>query len=126
MRWHFMNMLWWAGNNLYRWMDRPLPESLRHQYRLTARAAITDRELIPYPGRIVLFRPSDRPHGKHDDPALGWRQVATGGVEMFEVPGDHKHVLLQPNVSTVAEQLRSCLERAKGVCNFQSTSKILR
>ena len=113
MRWHFTNFMWWTGNNLFRWMRRPLPEILRHQYRLTARAAISDREVIPYPGRIALFRPSDRPRGTHDDPALGWQRIASGGVDLFEVPGDHKHVLLPPNVSTVAEQLKSCLQKAK-------------
>jgi amino acid adenylation domain-containing protein len=113
MRWHLTNFMWWTGNNLFRWMNRPLPGLLRHQYRLTARAAITDREVIPYPGRVALFRPSDRPRGAHDDPALGWQRIATGGVEIFEVPGDHKHVLLPPNVSTVAEQLRYCLQKAK-------------
>jgi thioesterase domain-containing protein/acyl carrier protein len=112
MRWHFTNLLWWTGNNLFRWMKRPLPDMLRHQYRLTARAAVTDREVIPYPGRVALFRPSDRPRGNYDDPALGWQRIASGGVELFEVPGDHKHVLLPPNVSTVAEQLRSCLRKA--------------
>ncbi|HEY7099297.1 MAG TPA: amino acid adenylation domain-containing protein [Terriglobales bacterium] len=112
MRWHMINRVWWSGNALFRWMGRPLPGFLRQQFRLTARAAITDREVIPYPGHVALFRPAERPMGRYDDSDLGWKQIAVGGVDVFEVPGDHKHVLLPPNVTIVAQELKKSLDKA--------------
>ena len=112
MRWHMINRVWWSGNALFRWMGRPLPGFLRQQFRLTARAAITDREVIPYPGHVALFRPADRPMGPYDDLDLGWKRIAVGGVDVFEVPGDHKHVLLPPNVTIVAQELKKSLDKA--------------
>jgi thioesterase domain-containing protein len=50
--------------------------------------------------------------GRYDDSDLGWKQIAVGGVDVFEVPGDHKHVLLPPNVTIVAQELKKSLDKA--------------
>jgi len=81
---------------------------LRQSAWLIAKAALTAGRPDPYPGRIVLFRPQERPKGPLDDPYLGWRSVSRD-VELYEVPGDHKHLLLPPSVSSIGQQLRACL-----------------
>jgi thioesterase domain-containing protein len=60
---------------------------------------------------VTLFRARERPQGRYDDPTAGWDKIAAGGLQIYEVPGDHKHLLVPPNVSAVARQLKVCLER---------------
>ena len=109
LRWHLNTQLWWRAHSFYVRMGWPLPRVLRQPAYLTAKAALSSGPVDPYPGRIALFRPMQRPTGPLDDPYLGWRRVSAG-VELYEVPGDHKHLLLPPNVSTIAAQLKACLE----------------
>ena len=66
-----------------------------------------------YPGRIILFRaavPDDRQLA--DD--RGWSEIAEGGVEIHETPGEHATVFDPQNVSTLAKKLDACL-RARSV-----------
>ncbi|MGA2672928.1 MAG: condensation domain-containing protein [Terracidiphilus sp.] len=65
----------------------------------------------PWPGPITLFRASVQP-----DPRLpldlGWTKLAEGGVEVYELPGDHDLVFREPNIRVLAAQLRARLERS--------------
>ena len=65
----------------------------------------------PWSGRITLFRASEQP-----DPRLprdlGWTAFAEGGVEVYELPGDHDLVFREPNIQILAEQVRNHLERS--------------
>jgi thioesterase domain-containing protein len=65
----------------------------------------------PWPGPVTLFRASDQP-----DPRLpldlGWAPLAEGGVEVFEVPGDHYSIFGEPNIQILAERLHARLERS--------------
>jgi thioesterase domain-containing protein len=38
--------------------------------------------------------------------ALGWAQVASGGVQMVDVPGEHLTILEPGNVEVLAERLK--------------------
>jgi thioesterase domain-containing protein/acyl carrier protein len=60
----------------------------------------------PFDGEVHLFRPCDqgKTNNLFDDPVLGWREV-TGGVKTYEVPGDHAHMLQEPAVISLSEQL---------------------
>ena len=69
----------------------------------------------PYPGRVLLFRASDRPLGSRDDMFLGWNDLALGGVEVHAVPGNHLSIVDEPEVYTLAAQLTSCLEQASHI-----------
>jgi amino acid adenylation domain-containing protein len=61
----------------------------------------------PYPGRVTLFRASER---VVNSPALEWSGLAEGGVEVFTVPGDHTTMIAdKDNVKILADQLRACL-----------------
>ncbi len=111
LRWHLTNRLWRTSYRLFRRLRRPLPRILRDPLRLMGKAVITDALDGRYPGRIALFRPADRPSDQHHDAALGWELVANH-VEVFDIPGDHKHVLLPPYVSWVGQRLKACLKHS--------------
>ena len=48
------------------------------------------------------------------DPSLGWSGLATGGLEVVEVPGCHYTLLRPPHVEALAGRLAGLLERGAG------------
>ncbi len=64
----------------------------------------------PFPGKVTLIRSTQR----HDPPGtprdLGWGRLAKGGVEIYEVEGDHNTILHKPNVTQLAALLRKLYE----------------
>src|SRR6185295_7366579 len=52
-------------------------------------------------GCVTVFRASAR---GDRDPTLGWSQLATGGVEVYEVPGDHYSLLRGEGARVVADR----------------------
>ncbi|HEY6119013.1 MAG TPA: hypothetical protein VIV66_03590, partial [Pyrinomonadaceae bacterium] len=73
------------------------------------------REYVPhvYPGRVTLFRASRQPAGYNNARDLGWGELAAGGLEIHEVPGDHGSIVVEPRVGTLARKLRRCIEKAR-------------
>lgn len=66
----------------------------------------------PYAGRIVLFRArGTKEIGIRDAEKKGWGALASGGVEVWEVPGDHVTLIQEPHVQVLGSQLRECLDR---------------
>lgn len=63
-----------------------------------------------YAGRIVIIA-SKKVYQK--DPTLGWSGIARDNLRTHSVPGDHDSYLRE-HVHVTAQQLRKCLERAKG------------
>ena len=61
-----------------------------------------------YPGRITLFRASERIPTGHDRWDLGWGQIAAHRVDVCEIAGAH-HALLLENVTEVGRRLKQCL-----------------
>ena len=65
----------------------------------------------PWPETVTLFRTAIQP-----DPRLpmdlGWTPYAQGGLEVYELPGDHDLVFREPNIHALAAQLRVRLERS--------------
>lgn len=61
-----------------------------------------------YSGKVTLFRSIDHGKGVY----YGWSELAKGGVEIFDVPGDHRGILQEPNVHVLASQLNLCLQKA--------------
>jgi len=71
-----------------------------------------------YPGRIVLFRAQnparfDKPYfptiadwGDRDR-QHGWGELAGGGLEIYDVPGDHFSIFEPPHVKVLADHLNS-------------------
>ncbi len=67
---------------------------------------------VPYPGRVVLFRASDKALRGLENGHHSWAQYAAGGFEVHEIDGDHGNVLNEPNVRQLAATLRARLEQA--------------
>ena len=76
-----------------------------------------------YDGTLVLFRPKlDRAYvlgeGRVLDSDKEWVWEDNGwspyckDIEVYEMPGDHDSMVLEPNVRVMAEQLRACIEEA--------------
>jgi amino acid adenylation domain-containing protein len=65
-----------------------------------------------YPGRMDFFKASETPGGAPADPTMGWREWASGGVELHFVPGNHANMMYQPQVEALAKELTACLDRA--------------
>ncbi|MGI8959005.1 MAG: non-ribosomal peptide synthetase [Bryobacteraceae bacterium] len=73
----------------------------------------------PYPGRVTLFWCSDWSFRVFHDTRLGWSDVATKGLEVHVVPGNHKTMWEMPNAGIVADKIRRCLDdsaRYSGGC----------
>ncbi|RLK07358.1 type I polyketide synthase [Ruegeria conchae] len=58
------------------------------------------------PGKLVHH---ERYYLTHDNDWTPWAP----NIEVFEVPGDHDSMVLEPNVRVLAAQMKSCLENAE-------------
>ncbi len=70
----------------------------------------------PYSGKAVLFRAMDE---SHFDSLQEWYELALGGLEVHDIPGDHLGILHEPHVQVLAEKLKTCISKA-----VQSTSGV--
>ncbi len=64
----------------------------------------------PYDGRIALFKASMQGAGFIDEPDLGWRALAAGGVDVQTIPGYRETMLDKPRVRLLARALQQCLD----------------
>jgi amino acid adenylation domain-containing protein len=64
-----------------------------------------------YPGGMVMLQSSDWPEGAYFDFALGWRDLVKGEIDFHRIAGNHPSMFTEPNVNTVAEQLRNSLAK---------------
>ena len=64
-----------------------------------------------YPDRVTLFRAIENTGFIEHD--LGWSEVAPGGLEIHDVPGDTYSMLQEPHVQGLAEKLRDCIDRVQ-------------
>jgi len=67
-----------------------------------------------YSGRAVFFRAAERNVAADADGRLAWRQLISGEVDTYSVPGsDSGMMLVEPAVRILAQQLRTCIELAQ-------------
>ncbi|MCC5611553.1 condensation domain-containing protein [Nostoc sp. CHAB 5834] len=77
-----------------------------------------------YPGRVTLFRASEPstfnklylPTPKDwssRDPQHGWSGLASEGLEIHDVPGDHFSLFQEPHVQVLAQKLKACLNQVQ-------------
>lgn len=104
---------WRVAYGRYRANPTNLPNALRDVKEINFQA-LREHVLQPYPGRVALFRASNRSAQDLEDDLLGWDKFATG-VELYYVPGDHVSMVNEPHVRVLAEQLKHCLSRASSV-----------
>jgi amino acid adenylation domain-containing protein len=85
------------------------------QHRKVARAqywALRQYKPKIYPGRLTLFRARMQPLFSSHNPDKGWSRLAGGGLDITVVPGNHLGMLQEPHVRILAQQLRTCLDKA--------------
>lgn len=91
--------------------EYPIPPSLRSRYiNIVHRRA--RRAYVPqaYPGRVVVIKVEE----SSADRGLTWGRLAGGGLEIYEVPGQHHEILFdKTQVQGLATQLKVCLDRAQ-------------
>jgi thioesterase domain-containing protein len=77
--------------------------------------AMMDYRPQPYPGKVTLLFAEEKPQSIDvaRDPQLGWGIYSQGGVEVIRIPGDHVHMVQEPNVRVVAERIRQCIAAAE-------------
>jgi acyl-CoA synthetase (AMP-forming)/AMP-acid ligase II/thioesterase domain-containing protein len=68
-----------------------------------------------YPGRVVLLLTRSNAENVSD-----WNQLVTGGLEIYEMPGQHLDAIGGPLVKAWAERLRACLQDAQTQFAVQS------
>jgi thioesterase domain-containing protein len=78
-------------------------------------------------GKITLFSPGENyehlifsadntPEDQRRDrldPSKGWGSLATEGVEVHHLPGNHFSMLHEPNVQVLGERIRQCVEEVR-------------
>jgi len=67
----------------------------------------------PYAGDVLLIRASKQMPGLIADESLGWKRILKGNLEILEVDGHQQNILIDPKVSSLAEQLSTRLESAQ-------------
>ena len=73
-----------------------------------------------YDGRVTLFWACDDLRASNDL-VTGWRVLASGGIEVQEIPGTHLNVIKEPHVAELANKLTDCLQRAQN--NFGAVAR---
>lgn len=88
-------------------------EELREQIYLRAMADY-DATMQVFSGRAIVFRAMDQSAfvGYEVDRACGWAGLATAGVVIHDVAGDHLGIIADSNVAGLAKVLRGYLDRA--------------
>ena len=71
----------------------------------------------PFDGFVYLFRATHCLHYTDDKVYLGWKKYALKGMKEFLIPGDHRTMLLKPNVEAFARALQEVLDNASAEAN---------
>jgi aspartate racemase len=90
------------------------------------KAASKNYRYETYPGKVTLFRATEEVYYAQSylDAGLGWRDLAGGGVEIHDVPGDHMSMLDEPHVQVLAQKFAACLSKAEdGRCSSLTSDK---
>lgn len=96
---------WKASYRLHLLIGRQFPQAYRYVAE-ASRQALRSYKPRAYDGKVTLFRSADQ----SGDPALGWSALAGAGLEIHEVPGNHRSIVREPSVRALAEKLGACLE----------------
>ncbi len=97
------------------YMGIPWVRAARANQKILKAVAQALRNYNPkvYQGRVTLFRATKLPAGSDHDPQLRWGRLAAGGVETHLIPGLYSHIIFDPLVQVLAEQLKACLNKAQ-------------
>ncbi|MGB7708829.1 MAG: amino acid adenylation domain-containing protein [Microcoleus sp.] len=105
---------WWILSKFYRAIGHPLPIYLENfiHGELNNQAL---RHYVGgvYPGRATLFKAVETAILCVADRELGWGEVITGGIEVYDIPSDHLGMLKEPYVRVLGEKLQAAVDRAQ-------------
>ena len=110
----FDSRLWELGRSFAMKLtsDREsLPQVLRN-VRESCWMAARYYTALPYGGRVTLFRASERSLHCGVDSSEGWLELAAGGVDVYDIPGEHLTIMLEPNVEILARALKVSIAAA--------------
>ena len=85
--------------------SRPLPPRIAEHHSLLAANFVA----VPSDLRVSYFRAKDSPHASLSDPCGGWNFLATGGVDCYEMPGDHQSIVRGMNAEVLAHGVRGAI-----------------
>jgi acyl transferase domain-containing protein/thioesterase domain-containing protein len=112
--------------NIFQKLQIPLPIYLRQSaiadsLEKAGTHALKNYVIRSYPDKATLFRAeiqsADQGVGfVPPDWDLGWGKLATGGLEIQPVIGDHISMFREPQVQVLAQKLQDCLIRAREEC----------
>ena len=80
--------------------------------REVAKAAFLAYDPQPLAGSLTLFRATVKSNWHEflaNRPANGWLHLARGGVAVHDIPADHDHIIMEPDVALLAHKLDQCL-----------------
>jgi thioesterase domain-containing protein len=100
--------LWKIVQRVFRVANRPMPKHMRDNVTMFKTLA-RSYDPRPIPAQVILFRAKERDPEYSHNKFLGWELIASKGVVVHYVPGDHLSFMRRPHVSEVAEQLREYL-----------------
>jgi thioesterase domain-containing protein len=93
--------------------DQPLPVPLQEIVDANLRALARYRPR-PYPGKVTLFRAQERHPAVYDRQLLGWGYLAQGGIDIYEIPGDHVTIVKPPGLDVLVDRLKTALLSVTG------------
>ncbi len=99
--------------------DTVTPSTNANSFRLLVevanKQALKDYSPQAYPLEVTLFRAMNQPVGAswYFDTQLGWGKLASLGVQVHHVPGDHLSLVAKPQVEVLAAKFEPCLKAAQ-------------
>jgi amino acid adenylation domain-containing protein len=104
--------LWEYTSRFYATTDRQLPQRLQN---VREAGLMAQRTYVPqvYHGRPVLFVVSEHEDVVDPDPLYGWGGLATEGLAVQEIPGDHVTMWEDPNAAILASELARWIASAQ-------------
>jgi thioesterase domain-containing protein len=85
----------------------------RQEVMAAATRAAKTYDAKAYPGKITLFRATNLGGSIKHDPQMGWSRLAGGGMESHLIPGYHAHIVLEPRVRVLGQELTAALCQAQ-------------
>jgi thioesterase domain-containing protein/acyl carrier protein len=112
--------------NFFRMMQRPIPLELRDEYLFRSHNAILKQyQPRPYLGPIILFRGPAGDRWPYNDPELGWKDLARGGLKIYIIDAHHLDFMEPPELGIqLAQELGAAqqLDREPGFLNASAPS----
>jgi len=90
--------------------DWRLPSFVRSFHILEVyRLALRDYSPQVFAGRATYFKSEHQSTFNQD----GWSTLMRDGLEVYEVPGEHKHLIVEEHAAVWADRLKSCISNAR-------------